>query len=68
MYVVTVSSDALRHTSADNGGEVASVLRLYAGDRLYEAAREAAVLAAIFDGKTAIDPEGEEIGRMIDPV
>jgi hypothetical protein len=67
MYVVTVCSDALRSEASDNGREVATILRVYAGDKLFGSVREAAVLLALFDGKTDVDPEGDEIGRMTDP-
>ncbi len=67
MYVVTVCCDALTNELSENRLEVAGVLRVYAGDKLYGALQEAAVLLALFDGKTDVDPEGDEIGRIIDP-
>jgi hypothetical protein len=50
-----------------NTGLGLTPLRLYGSNRLWKAVQEAGVLLALFDGKTDIDPEGEEIGRLTDP-
>lgn len=67
MYVVIVCSAASREQNADMDGEISSVLQLYGGNRLSRAVREAGMLLALLDGKTDIDPEAEEIGRLADP-
>jgi hypothetical protein len=67
MYVVIVCCAASREQNADMDGEISSVLQLYGGNRLSRAVQEAGMLLALFDGKTDIDPEGEEIGRLADP-
>jgi hypothetical protein len=67
MYVVIVCCAASREQNADMDREISSVLQLYGGNRLSKAIEEAGMLLALFDGKTDIDPEGEEIGRLADP-
>jgi hypothetical protein len=67
MYVVIVCCAASREQNGDIDTEISSVLRLYGSNRLWKAVQEAGVLLALFDGKTDIDPEGEEIGRLADP-
>jgi hypothetical protein len=67
MYVVIVCSAASRQQNADMDAEIATVLELYGGNRLSKAIQEAGVLLALFDGKTDIDPESDDIGRLADP-
>ncbi len=67
MYVVIVCCEASRMQNADHDGEISTVLRLYGGNKLSKAIQEAGVLLALFDGKTDIDPESDEIGRLADP-
>ena len=67
MYVVIVCCAASREQNGDIDTEISSVLRVYGSNRLWKAVQEAGVLLALFDGKTDIDPEGEEIGRLADP-
>ena len=67
MYVVIVCCAASREQNADMDREISSVLRLYGGNKLSKAVQEAGMLLALFDGKTDMDPEGEEIGRLADP-
>jgi len=67
MYVVIVCCEASRMQNADHDAEISTVLRLYGGNKLSKAIQEAGVLLALFDGKTDIDPESDEIGRLADP-
>jgi hypothetical protein len=67
MYVVIVCCAASREQNADLDTEISSVLQMYGGNRLSRAVHEAGILLALLDGKTDIDPEGEEFGRLIDP-
>ena len=67
MYVVIVCGAASRQQNADMDAEISTVLRLYGGNRLSKAIQEAGVLLALFDGKTDIDPESDDIGRLADP-
>jgi hypothetical protein len=67
MYVVIVCCAASREQNADLDTEISSVLQLYGGNKLSKAVQEAGMLLALFDGKTDIDPEGDEIGRLADP-
>ena len=67
MYVVIVCCAASREQNADMDREISSVLQMYGGNKLSKAVQEAGMLLALFDGKTDIDPEGEEIGHLADP-
>lgn len=67
MYVVIVCSEASRMQNADTDAEISTVLRLYGSHKLSKAIQEAGVLLALFDGKTDIDPESDDIGRLADP-
>ncbi len=67
MYVVIVCGAASRQQNADMDAEISTVLQLYGGNRLSKAIQEAGVLLALFDGKTDIDPESDDIGRLADP-
>jgi hypothetical protein len=67
MYVVIVCCEASRMQNADHDGEISTVLQLYGGNKLSKAVQEAGVLLAQFDGRTDIDPESDEIGRLADP-
>ena len=67
MYVVIVCCEASRMQNADMDAEISTVLRLYGGNKLSKAIQEAGVLLALFDGKTNIDPESDDIGRLSDP-
>jgi hypothetical protein len=67
MYVVIVCGAASRQQNADMDAEIATVLELYGSNRLSKAIQEAGVLLALFDGKTDIDPESDDIGRLADP-
>jgi hypothetical protein len=67
MYVVIVCCAACREQNADMDMEIASVLRLYGGNKLSKAVQEAGMLLALFDGKRDINPESDEISRLADP-
>jgi hypothetical protein len=67
MCVAITCCHALCNQAAEDDLEIATVLRLYCGNRLYRGIQETGVLLALFDGKTGIDRESDEITSLADP-
>ena len=63
---VITCCNALRYQAADADLEIATVLRVYCGGKLYAATQEAGVLLAQL-GKTSVDSENDEITGLADP-
>ncbi len=65
---VAITCCAALHDPAGNAdAEIATVLRLYCGNRLYRGIRETRVLLALSDGKKGVHREADEITSLADP-
>jgi hypothetical protein len=67
MCVAITCCNALRDPAGDADLEIATVLRLYCGNRLYRGIQETGVLLALFDGKKGVHREADEITSLADP-
>jgi hypothetical protein len=58
---------AIRHQNADGDRQIANVMRLYCGNKLYAAMTDVGALVLLLDGKIVLDlEESEEIAEIIE--
>jgi hypothetical protein len=66
MDVAYACEGALSHQDAGGDYQIAKVLRLYCGDKIYGAMQQAGQIVLFLDGKGWLDRESVEVGRVID--
>jgi len=66
MEVAYTCGGALNDQDAGDDSQIANVLRLYCGNKIYRAMQQAGQIVLFLDGKGWLDRESDEVGRLID--
>ena len=66
MDVACTCEGALSHQDGDGDNQIAKVLRLYCGNKIYGAMQQAGQIVLFLDGKGWLDRESVEVRRLID--